>query len=632
MNKRDKFLGMDRPITRRDFLQGVAVGLAATKLAHGEVSPPQEPSMPSEYPPLLGKLRGQDPVSMASGHRVRDDDFRKLPADIVDTGEDYDLVVVGAGFAGLAAAYVYNRETNGRPRMLLLDTCDDFGGHARRNTFTVNGTKLIAPGGVFALEGGDASGPAGEILSELGVDTDRMKAFRDPDFRTRFKLSPAVFFDPKHYPGIRPTWLTGFHGERRYEEIFAEAPIPDEAKRELIELYTTHKNYLPDDPDPRKTLGEMSWETFIREKMGLGDHAVRFANLYATDLGGLGCDAVSARFGFGNGPGFAGMGGDGFFEKDGILQYGYGTLYRYPDGSHTIARQLLKRILPEAVPGHDSMEGAFNSRIQYDQFDRPEKPVRLRLRSTVVRVEHVGESSKAKRVAVHYLGPDGRVSRVTAKGVVVAAWGMAVKHIVPELPPEQFKALEDYRYCSEIYINVALRNWKPIAEIGAFEMFLPDGYCTWMHVNDPLHVGEYKPDFHPDKPTLLNMYKYIHQPGLDPEEQMVLGRTELETKTFEEHEKDIRSALNHVLGPWGFNAAEDILGLTINRWGHGYVYANSYQGASKFSRRERNYPQVEGRAQLGRISFAGADAAGNPWTQAAFAQAHRAAMEQRELS
>jgi spermidine dehydrogenase len=128
------------------------------------------------------------------------------------------------------------------------------------------------------------------------------------------------------------------------------------------------------------------------------------------------------------------------------------------------------------------------------------------------------------------------------------------------------------------------------------------------------------------------MYKYIHEPGLDPEEQMMLGRTELETKTFEEYERELRSALNHVLGPWGFDAARDILAITFNRWGHGYVYANSYQGALKFSRRERNYPQVEGRARLGRISFTGADAAGNPWTQAAFAQAHLAAMEQRELS
>jgi spermidine dehydrogenase len=375
----------------------------------------------------------------------------------------------------------------------------------------------------------------------------------------------------------------------------------------------------------------MSWETFIREKMSLGDHAVRFANLYATDLGGLGCDAVSARFGFGNGPGFAGMGGYGFYEENGILKYGYGTLHRYPDGSHTIARHLLKRILPEAVPGPDTMEGVFSSRIQYDQFDRPEHRVRVRLRSAAVRVEHVGDPS-SKQVAVHYVSPEGRVSRVTARSVVVAAWAAAVKHIVPELSAEQKKALEDYRYCSEIYINVALRNWKPIAKIGAFEMFMPDGYCTWMHVNDPLHVGEYKPEFHPDKPTLLNMYKYIHEMGLDPEEQMVLGRTELETKTFEDHEREIRTALNHVLGPWGFNAAEDIVAITVNRWGHGYVYANSYQGISKFENPARDYPQVEGRASLGRISFAGADAAGNPWTQATFVQAHRAAMEQLELS
>ncbi|HEX9724496.1 MAG TPA: FAD-dependent oxidoreductase, partial [Vicinamibacteria bacterium] len=253
-----------------------------------------------------------------------------------------------------------------------------------------------------------------------------------------------------------------------------------------------------------------------------------------------------------------------------------------------------------------------------------EHPVRVRLRSLAIRIEHEGPPERAQRVVVSYLQPGGGVHRVTARSVVVAAWGMVAKHIVPELPVEQRRALEDYRYCSAIYINVLLRHWRPIAEIGASEMFWPDGYCTWMQISDPLRVGEYHPDYHPDRPTVLSMYKYIYKPGLPPADQMMLGRYELENKPFEEYEREIRSELNHALGPWGFDAAEDILAITVNRWGHGYNFFPPQPGKT---------PAYElGRTRLGRISFAGADAGGTPWTQAAMEQAHRAAHEQLALS
>ncbi|MFQ5793054.1 MAG: hypothetical protein ACE5JI_21495, partial [Acidobacteriota bacterium] len=439
--------------------------------------------------------------------------------------------------------------------------------------------------------------------------------------------SSAVLFEPRVFPGAQLTWVNGFH-DVPYSDFFRRSPVSDDARRELVELYTTRRNYLPDVQDKERALAEMSWEHFIRAKMGLGDHAVRFANLYATDLLGLGCDAVSALDGYRVGPGFAGMGGEGFYEKNGILRYAYEPVNRYPDGNHTIAKHFLKGILPEAVPGPDTMEGVFNSPVRYDQLDRAEHSVRLRLGSMAVRLEHRGRPSPASEVAVHYVRPDGHTYRVTARGVVMAGWGMVAKHIVPELPPDQRKALDDYRYCSAVYINVLLRHWRPIAEIGAFEMFLPDGYCTWMHVSDPLRVGEYRPEYHPDKPTVLSMYKYIYRPGLDPTQQMQLGRYEMENKPFQDYEREIRMELTHMFGRWGFKAADDILALTVNRWGHGY---NFFKEPGPYSKR-RNPSYEKGRARVGRISFAGADAGGSPWTQTALQQAWRAAHEQLELA
>lgn len=580
------------------------------------------PRQTGDYPPHRVGLRGQRPEAAALGHTVRDRRFRELPSDVVDTGERYDLVVIGAGISGLAAAYLYRDESPGDPAVLILDNNDDFGGHARRNVMEYGGTRLIAQGGTFALEEPESSPEeAVDVFRRIGLDPERLVSYRDPDFRQRFGLSPAVVFDSRSFPG-KTTWRNRWT-EVPYERFFAGAPLSDEGRRELIELYTTRKNYLPDvGPDELEAaLFSMSWERFVREKMGLGEDALRFVNLYATDLIGLGADAASALHGFEVGPGFYGMGGEGFYEEDGILRYAYQPLNRYPDGNHTIARHFLKGILPEAITGPDTMEGVFNSRVRYGVFDRPENRVRLRLSSMAVRLEN---ENGGDGVVVTYVRADGKLHRARARHAVMSGWGSVAKHIVPELEEEQRRALEAYRYSSALYINVMLRHWRPIADIGGFELFWPDGYCTWMHVSDPLSVGSYRPEYHPDKPTILSLYKYLYEPGLEPSEQMKLGRYEMESKPFEDYEREIRSELNRVLGGHGFDAAEDIVGITVNRWGHGYNYFKEPGTAERL----RNPPYRRGRTRVGRISFAGADAGGSSWTQTAISQAFRAVHEQ----
>ena len=553
---------------------------------------------------------------MALGHRVRDGE---LPAEVVDTGETYDLVVVGAGIAGLASAYLYYQEAPREPSILLLDNHEEFGGHARRNVMEYGGQRLIAPGGTFALEDvEDSPEEAFDFFRRIGLDPTRLVEYRDPKFRERFGLSPAVVFDSRVFGGARTTWVNRWN-EIPYEGYFARCPLSEAARKDLVLLYTTRKNYLPDSKELEAELHSMSWEKFVREKMGLGDDAVRFVDLYATDLIGLGCDAASALEGYAIGPGFFGMGGEGFYEEGGMLKYGYRPLNRYPDGNHTVARQLLKGILPNAITGENTMEGVFNGEPRYGELDRRENRVRLRLSSMVTKIRQDGET-----VDVDYVQRDGMARRVRARHVIMTGWGSVAKHVVFDLPKEQRRALEEYRYSSALYINVLLKHWRPIADIGAFEMYWPEGYCTWMHVSDPLSVGDYRPEYHPDKPTLLSMYKYIHKRGLEPREQMRLGRYEMERKRFEEYEREIRSELNHALGAHGFDAARDIAGITVNRWGHGYNYFKEPGSKETLE----SPPYRAGRQKLGRISFAGADAGGTPWTQAALVQAFRAVHEQ----
>src|SRR5580693_6842789 len=107
----DRTLGMDRPIDRRDFLNGVAVAIGAigapgVSLAADPASPwPQD--QPGYYPPVLNGLRGSHPGSFENAHALRDGDFWSRDPALVDTGERYDLVVVGGGISALSAAHFY---------------------------------------------------------------------------------------------------------------------------------------------------------------------------------------------------------------------------------------------------------------------------------------------------------------------------------------------------------------------------------------------------------------------------------------------------------------------------------------------------------------------------------------------
>jgi Predicted dehydrogenase len=150
-SKEARELGMDRRISRRDFLNGVAVG-AATSLVVMESGEPaiaaqtaaaQSPTPDGDYPPTRTGLRGSHPGSFEAAHRVRDGAYRQFPAIDVDTREVYDLVVVGAGISGMAAAFFFQNALGPDKRVLILENHDDVGGHAKRNEFHYNGRLFL---------------------------------------------------------------------------------------------------------------------------------------------------------------------------------------------------------------------------------------------------------------------------------------------------------------------------------------------------------------------------------------------------------------------------------------------------------------------------------------------------------
>ena len=103
--RQDADLGMRRDITRRDFVNGVGVAVTDALVVPGWLSAlegmPDGIRQQASYPPARTGMRGSHPGSFEVAHALRDGNTW---TDVADTGEHYDLVVVGGGLSGLSAA------------------------------------------------------------------------------------------------------------------------------------------------------------------------------------------------------------------------------------------------------------------------------------------------------------------------------------------------------------------------------------------------------------------------------------------------------------------------------------------------------------------------------------------------
>src|SRR3981189_3429625 len=176
--RNDRRLGMGCPITRRDFLTGVAIGAGGLVASDpmlaallGEETAPEK--APGYYPPALTGMRGNHDGTFTYAHKLRDGKHWDAAGGAAETGETYDLVVVGGGISGLAAAYFYRKSAGNNARILILDNHDDFGGHAKRNEFRAGGRVLLSYGGTQSIESpGQYSDVAKALLREIGVRTE----------------------------------------------------------------------------------------------------------------------------------------------------------------------------------------------------------------------------------------------------------------------------------------------------------------------------------------------------------------------------------------------------------------------------------------------------------------------------
>jgi spermidine dehydrogenase len=635
---------MDRNITRRDFLNGVAAGtggaMAGSLLPGFDWEALTSPNAPQDrrgyYPPELTGLRGSHEGSFEAAHGVRDGKFPPKNAMAFDTKEIYDLVIVGSGISGLAAAYFW-RAKDPNARILILDNHDDFGGHAKRNELRANGRMLLANGGTWAVESPfPYSKVARGLMEELGIDPASLakKCYRNDVYKN---LGHAVFFDKQTFGADRlvthaPGGWMGGGSPQEWKAFLGKTPLSVEAQRDILRVETEAADYLPGLTSTQKKdkLSRISYKSYLLQVVKVHPDVIPFYQTRTHGLFGVGIDAVPALdcwvlFQ----PGFKGLQLEpGPHPRMGYTPMGFASSkepyeFHFPDGNATIARILVRKLIPAAAPGHDA-EDIVTANFDYTQLDRADSPVRIRLSGIVVAAHHAGNDAKAKQVDVIYVR-DGKLNAVHGKNVVMACWNMMIPYLCPELPEKQKEALRYGVKVPLVYTSVAIRNWKAFEKLGVQNVACPGMYHHQLNLDLCVDIGGYESPKNPDEPILVRMERTPCLAGLPERDQHRAGRGDLLSAPFETFERNIRDQFARVFGGAGFDPAQDISAITVNRWPHGYAYEYNFLFDPEWPKGES--PCELGRKRFGRIAIANSDAGAAAYTDQAMDQAWRAVEE-----
>jgi spermidine dehydrogenase len=202
---------------------------------------------------------------------------------------------------------------------------------------------------------------------------------------------------------------------------------------------------------------------------------------------------------------------------------------------------------------------------------------------------------------------------------------MMIPYLCPELPEKQKDALAYLVKTPLVYTHVALRNWTAFSKLGVHHIVAPGGYHTYIALDFPVTLGQYRFPSNPEEPMVLFMLRTPCRPGLPMRDQFRAGRVELMDTPFAKFERNIRDQLGRMLGSTGFDPARDIEGITVNRWAHGYAYTTNALFDPDWKEEEK--PWVIGRKRFGSIAIANSDAGASAYTDVAIDQAHRAVTE-----
>ncbi|HEX2465265.1 MAG TPA: hypothetical protein VHR17_11645, partial [Thermoanaerobaculia bacterium] len=410
-------------------------------------------------------------------------------------------------------------------------------------------------------------------------------------------------------PGLE-SWIPVDPAAPPTAQAVASFPIDEEARRQIQSLYTGEAGRRF--PDWKSWSGErLSYAALLARVGVVHPQALKYFDGIPAPLACVGIDAIPAAY----------AGYFGLPLPDGAkaaADLGEPYIHHFPDGNASVARLLVRRLVPDALPG-TTMEDVVTSRARYDRLDIEGAPTRLRLSSTVVRVAHDGPPATATQVEVIYVR-HGRVERVRANRCVMACYNMVIPFLCPDVPASQGEALRKLVKSPLVYTNVALANWRAFEKLGIGAVYSPGRWHHYAYLDFPVSLGDYSYSSAPDQPIVVHMDWEPRRPGLPAPDQHRQGRrTLLETK-FEDIEREVRAHLAGMLGAGGFDPATDIAALTVNRWAHGYA-----AGDEEFAQGEA--PHLVGRKPVGRITIANSDAGARAYLDCAIDEAWRAVNE-----
>ena len=616
-------------ITRRDFLNGVAITLAAgmTPLQILQAAPDGR-----YYPPALTGLRGSHVGSFEVAHQMGWEkkvfDTEKLPIN-----ETYDLVVVGGGLSGLSAAWFY-REKHPKAKILILENHDDFGGHAKRNEFQAGGRMIIGYGGSEAFQSPNHlySKEVNGLLKKLGVNIKRFETAFDRQFYPGMGLSRGVFFDKENFgedklvtgdptPMVADDVAPDQLNARSIRDFIHDFPLPEADRLALIELHTAPKDYLPGKTAEEKAdyLAATSYRDFLLKDVGLSEGAVKYFQSRTNDFMALSIDAVASADAYSVGfPGFAGM-NLAPISEEAAAEMEEPYIYHFPDGNASLARLLVRSLIPGVAPGH-TMDDIVLAPFDYARLDQPTSAVRLRLNSTAVSVRNVGDG-----VHIGY-SRGGQLAQVRGKRCILACYNMMIPYLLKDLPATQAHALSQNVKYPLVYTKVVIRNWQSFQKLGVHEIYAATQPYSRIKLDYPVSMGGYDHPRDPTQPIGLHMVYVPTSPnsGMNARDQARAGRGRLYGQTFEQLEAQLRDQLQRMLGPGGFQHETDILAITVNRWSHGYAsFSNSLFDDADESEAWMNLA----RKPVGHVSIANSDAAWSAYAHAAIDEAYRAVGE-----